>query len=1169
MLYVVITITMLIVGVTADNVHYVLANDKLCINLPCRELQYFIDNSQRYFVSNSKFLFTQGVYHHAKSDLIIQNVANISFIGINVNSSHPASISCFPEHTIKFQNVHNVTINNLLFESCGNLVTVPYTSITVIQPNEEELKFWASMSFIACINVTVSNVRIVNSIGYGLACFNAMGENMFSNITVVLSRHVLYQVYLGTCSNGMYFIYSGRQQSVAAYVFVSGVVLIQENRIHYCDDVYPSMIAISLKQQRFGVFLTISHCVFYQLNGNIIGISMESFAISNVLLNNCRFANTSTISSEITSNACIISVYYKLCRAKINIKITDCAFLYTNFDSPDGASRNAILYFEVKGKYECNLPQNDNMLISFSNVTFYYNKVTLLQVFSILPTYPNDSTITTIIAAGNFIVERNNNHNKLILLHNTKFYFTGRSMFNYNVHSDIIHSYSSRLIFSNFTSFYRNIYCTQLITLNDKWQYIVLKDNATMTIAFNDVLNEIISISKVYNHPFQYCLFQFISSTQDNFQHFNISLSGNREHEVDSKRSNSTLNKLSAHCKQINETAFQGIDRLTLYSKIIDYEKKLSIHTSVCYCQQFPYINCSVNKLGPIYPGQVLTIDLCLPYNYENFGLLYAETHNNNLPLTACKVIDQDDLKHTFTGNQTKTVHFTIASNFPTRCELFLTAQPDLYTHYDVFDVRLLPCPLGFAFQHGVCDCDPLLSLHTEKCFIRDQTVKRLPNHWITGNTSSNATKYLVSDSCPNEYCSHELMVNVYQPDAQCQQHRTGLLCSHCTNGYSTVFGSSKCKKCTNKHLTFILLVMLTGILLVMFLFVCNLTVTTGTVNGIILFVNIVEINGHLLDLQNRLVDPLLSYLVTANLGMCFEMCFYEGMDIYVKKWLQLTYPTYLTLIATLFIIASRYSSKLYRLTHNRSLPVLATLFMLTYTDILLIVSSIFLYTSVTSLPDDDPHIVWSLDPDIPLLGWKMLLLIIVCLLLFSFLVMLNAVLLFTKLLMRFKIIHRFKPIIDAFQGPFKHQYYYWIGLQLLLRNIMFLLSASVKEMSINIGCIIIVTYSLIHSYIQPYKSKMINFQETLLLYIYIIMCILLLFNGSEFQNAIILNAMVGLSLAHFVMIIIYHVFTYIICATLHNIKWCRWYNKTRSIKDDIEIQELVVNFQEPLLGQD
>ena len=134
----------------------------------------------------------------------------------------------------------------------------------------------------------------------------------------------------------------------------------------------------------------------------------------------------------------------------------------------------------------------------------------------------------------------------------------------------------------------------------------------------------------------------------------------------------------------------------------------------------------------------------------------------------------------------------------------------------------------------------------------------------------------------------------------------------------------------------------------------------------------------------------------------------------------------------------------------------------------------------------------------------------------------------------------------------------------------MFLLSALVKDFSISIGCIIIITISVIHGYIQPYKSNVINFQETLLLYNYAILCVLLLLNGSEFQNVIVINVMVGLSLIHFMIIIVYHIFTYIIRTRLLNsIKWCRWYNqRTRgNVGNDIEMEG--PNFQEPLLGQD
>ena len=1167
MLYAVLIIV--ITGVTADNVHHVLPNDKLCITLPCRDLQYFIDNSHRYFISNSKFFFVEGLYYHTRSDFIVQNVANISFIGLGLsNTSSPTSIIwCLPEHTIKFYNVQNITITNILFKSCGDEVAIPVEhSDIIIQPSEYQSKFWASIFFIACININVSNVHIDNPVGYGITCANVMGTNILSNITVVMRRQELYQLLLNTCSNGIYVMYSGRKQLyVTAYVTIFGIVLIQEKTSAHCYG--DKMIAISLKQERFGVHFTISHSIFHQLRGNIIKIKLKSSANNSVHFSNCRFTNnTSRVKSYEYKH--LINIYYELiCYAGVSITITDCNFTNINFYNQYVPS--AILHFEVVGKYKCNLPQYDSALINFSNVLFYLNAITLLQVSAALPTSLKKSTIVTISATNSFIVKNNHNHNRLILLYHTKFCFRGKSIFARNSYSDIIYSHSSKLMFSNYTLFYRNFLCNQLIGLDGDWQYILLKDYATIEFIDNSINNELISVPIRYNHPFQYCIFQFISDTHNDIQNFNITVLKNTEKGINIERGNSTLNELSSHCKWINETAFQDV---ILYNKIITHEKKLGIHTTVCYCQRSSHYNCSVNELGPIYPGQTLTVNLCLPYNHENIGLLYAETYNDHLPVTACKIINQDNLKHKFTGNRTKSVDFTIASNSPTKCELFLTAQPDLYIRYDVFNIKLLPCPLGFAFQHAVCDCDPLLSSYTEKCVILDQTVKRLSNHWITGNTSINNTIYLVSSSCPIDYCSHDLVVNVHWPDTQCQQHRTGLLCSHCAPGYSLVFGSSRCKKCTNMHLLFILLIMLTGLLLVVFLFVSNLTVTAGTINGIILYVNIVEMNGHLFNLHDRLVEPLLSYLIITNFGMCSEMCFFNGMDIYMKKWLQLAFPAYLAMIAAFFIIASRYSGKLYRLTHNRSLPVLATLFMLTYTNVLQIISSVFLYTTITSLPSKTPHIVWSLDPDIPLPGWKLLLLIIVCLLLFSFLLMLNTVLLFTKWLMRFKIINQFKPIIDAFQGPFKHHCYYWIGLQLLLRNIMFLLSALLKDLSINIGCIIIITISVIHGYIQPYKNNIINFQETFLLYNYAILCVLLSLNGSEFQNVIVINIMVGLSLVHFMIILVYHVFTYIIRTRLLNsIKWCKWYHyiqrTRRNVGNNIEMER--PKFQEPLLGQD
>ena len=64
-------------------------------------------------------------------------------------------------------------------------------------------------------------------------------------------------------------------------------------------------------------------------------------------------------------------------------------------------------------------------------------------------------------------------------------------------------------------------------------------------------------------------------------------------------------------------------------------------------------------------------------------------------------------------------------------------------------------------------------------------------------------------------------------------------------------------------------------------------------------------------------------------------------MDDYSKIWLQLTFPFYLLIIAIALIIGSRYSPKVQRLTGHRSLQVLATLFLLCYTKLLLAISQV------------------------------------------------------------------------------------------------------------------------------------------------------------------------------------------------------------------------------------
>ena len=124
------------------------------------------------------------------------------------------------------------------------------------------------------------------------------------------------------------------------------------------------------------------------------------------------------------------------------------------------------------------------------------------------------------------------------------------------------------------------------------------------------------------------------------------------------------------------------------------------------------------------------------------------------------------------------------------------------------------------------------------------------------------------------------------------------------------------------------------------------------------------------------------------NLDLGIETCFYNGLDSYAKMWLQLFFPSYLIIIAVSIIIASRYSSRILRLTYSRSLPVLATLFLLSYTGVLRIVLTVlFSYSTINRHPSGDKQIVWSIDASVSLFGLKFIILFITCLVLFLILI--------------------------------------------------------------------------------------------------------------------------------------------------------------------------------------
>ena len=366
----------------------------------------------------------------------------------------------------------------------------------------------------------------------------------------------------------------------------------------------------------------------------------------------------------------------------------------------------------------------------------------------------------------------------------------------------------------------------------------------------------------------------------------------------------------------------------------------------------------------------------------------------------------------------------------------------DLHVH-----IRLNPCPLGFVLHNSSCTCHPQLQQHAINCNIDTQKVNRLSSMWINA-TVKNASQsgVIVHEHCPFDYCKPDRFdLDLEDPDEQCAFHRSGILCGACQQNLSHVFGTSACRECSSLWaLLWVPVIALAGIALVVLLIVLNLTVSVGTINGLILYANIVRAN-HATFFPPNTTNSFLSWFIAwINLDLGIETCFYNGLDAYVKTWLQFVFPLYIWFLVIAIITLSHYYTFAARLSGNNAVPVLATLFLLSYAKLLRIIIIVFQSTEL-EYSNNSVKQVWLYDGNVDYLKGKHIPLFIASLLLLLISIPYTTLLIFIQYLQHrssYRVlfwVKKLKPLFDAYTGPCNDRHRYWTGLLLLVRIVLFL----------------------------------------------------------------------------------------------------------------------------------
>ena len=94
------------------------------------------------------------------------------------------------------------------------------------------------------------------------------------------------------------------------------------------------------------------------------------------------------------------------------------------------------------------------------------------------------------------------------------------------------------------------------------------------------------------------------------------------------------------------------------------------------------------------------------------------------------------------------------------------------------------------------------------------------------------------------------------------------------------MLGSSKCQYCSNIYLLLILPFLAAGVLLVIILGRIDITVASGTMNGVLFYANVVKASSDAL-ISNYLSKYFMILFAWLNLDLGIESCFFSYLDMF------------------------------------------------------------------------------------------------------------------------------------------------------------------------------------------------------------------------------------------------------------------------------------------------
>ena len=440
---------------------------------------------------------------------------------------------------------------------------------------------------------------------------------------------------------------------------------------------------------------------------------------------------------------------------------------------------------------------------------------------------------------------------------------------------------------------------------------------------------------------------------------------------------------------------------------------------------------------------------------------------------------------------------------------IFLSALLPIYKNINVsLSIELSPCRAGYLFNYTQRQCVCFPYPHIVHCTGGYVEIKI--GYWIGFLIEQHYT----SSVCPRNYCNSKLIETTPgfyslhgKPDDQCSSHRTGVACGECKPGYTLAYDSPDCintDKCTaGMTILVIVLTILYWIAIVAIVFglkYFQFQISSGYAYGIIYYYSVVDVLlvNDVSEEVSQLVG-ILSSFAKLTPQLFGKLCLVDGLSGIDQQFIHYSHALAVSLILLIITVVTRYSSRLAAFVSRCIICVICILLLLSYTSL----ASTSLQLLRPLIFNDADEVRTYSSPDIKYFTGRHLAYAIVALLCEVIIVIGLPVFLLLEPFLRQRVnFIKIKPLLDQFQGCYKDKYRWFAAYYLICRQviilIVYVLNVNYYYMlyGLQTVCVII---AMIHIWLQPYKSTLLNGLDGVILLILVLVVNLNLFASVSF----------------------------------------------------------------------